>query len=378
MGVAYAAPPLLNLRSELGPKSQIAATVKHGDRLDVLETRRRFARVRTREGVEGWTDMSLLLSDDQMASLRALAAGAAKLPSEGTAKVYDALNVHAEPYRQSPSFFQIPENGTVEVIGHRVTPHAPPAAASKPAHVHRAASSRRARSRAPITPLTPPPPPPGLPADWLERSKSRPPSDADLPAAPPVPEDDWYLVRTRSGDTGWALARMLVMAVPDEVAQYAEGHRVTAYLPLGEVEDKERNQTKPNWLWATASAGLRPYDFDSFRVFVWSTKHHRYETAYIERNVKGYYPVLAETLPGEDGKAFSLVLEEKDGQLYKEVFAFSGYRIHLVSKTPYHAPPSLPEVRPATSFEPEPAPAPVESSSLTGRVRSWLARFRRK
>jgi hypothetical protein len=48
---------------------------------------------------------------------------------------------------------------------------------------------------------------------------------------------------------------------------------------------------KNNWLWTTITKGGQPYEFDSFRVFVWSLKHHRYETAYIERNVVGHYPV---------------------------------------------------------------------------------------
>ena len=128
------------------------------------------------------------------------------------------------------------------------------------------------------------------------------------------------------------------MNVPEEVAQYAEGHRVTAYLPLGDVQDKVKGETKQNWLWTTASAGLRPYDFDSFRVFVWSSKRHHYETAYIERNVKGYYPVETEPLPGQDDKAFSMVLEDKDGKLYKRIFAFNGYHIRMVSKTGLSAP----------------------------------------
>ena len=93
--------------------------------------------------------------------------------------------------------------------------------------------------------------------------------------------------RTRAGDASWALARMLVMAIPDEVAQYAERHRITAYLPLGEVRDSEHNETRQNWLWTTVSGNQRPYEFDSFRVFVWSVKRHRYETAYIDRNIRG-------------------------------------------------------------------------------------------
>ena len=87
-GIAYAGPAALNLRSDLGAKSQTVATVKHGDRLEVLETRRRFVKVRTAAGIEGWTDVNELLSERQMADLRLLAASAAKLPSQGAAKVY--------------------------------------------------------------------------------------------------------------------------------------------------------------------------------------------------------------------------------------------------------------------------------------------------
>jgi hypothetical protein len=166
---------------------------------------------------------------------------------------------------------------------------------------------------------------------------------------------------------------MLAMAIPDEVAQYAEGHRITSYLPLGEVYDSEKNQTKQNWLWTTASFHERPYEFDSFRVFIFSVKRHRYETAYIERNVKGYYPVETVSLPGDAEKAFSLVLEDKDGQLKRSTYAFSGFRARLVSKTPYQPPPPLPEVRPATSFAPSPPAA--ASSGWTDRWRAWRRKW---
>jgi hypothetical protein len=372
-GVAYAGPATLNLRKDLGAKASVIGSVKHGDRLEVLDTRRKFAKVRTAAGVEGWTDLSSLLSEQQMNDLRALAASAAKLPSQGAASVYDLLNIHAEPYRQSPSFFQIPEGGIVDVIGHRVTSHsAPPSASPKPAPVRRATASKKAAGKK--TSATPlplwVPAPPSPPKDWLELSKSH----AGLPgyARPqaalgtPPATDDWALVRTRNGEVGWALARMLVMKIPDEVAQYAEGHRITAYLPLGEVKDP--GETKNNWLWATASSGQLPYEFDSFRVFVWSSKRHHYETAYIERNVMGYYPLETEPLPGQDEKAFSLVIEDKDGHLYKRTYGFSGYHVRMISKTLYQAPPPLPEVRATAGFDASPAPAPA--------VTSWGARFR--
>ena len=33
--------------------------------------------------------------------------------------------------------------------------------------------------------------------------------------------EDWNLIRTKDGKAGWVLSRMLVMAIPDEVAQYS-------------------------------------------------------------------------------------------------------------------------------------------------------------
>ncbi|HLH41927.1 MAG TPA: SH3 domain-containing protein [Bryobacteraceae bacterium] len=362
-GVAYAGPAALNIRKELGPRSVVVATAKHGDRLGVIETRRRFVKVRTAAGAEGWTDLNLLLSEQQMGDLLQLKVSAAKLPSQGTATVYEPLNIHAEPFRQSPSFFQIPENGLVDVIGHRVSPRDPPAP-PKPQRARRT-SAPTTKNKAGAFPFPLPAPPP-IPPDVDLSRPAAPPAET---RAAPLPLDDWFLVRTRTGDVGWALARMLVMAIPDEVAQYAEGHRITAYLPLGEVTDAERNQTKQNWLWTTASFKQEPYEFDSFRVFVFSVKHHRYETAYIERNVQGYYPVEAVSLPGGE-KAFSLVLKDKDGRLNRCTYAFGGYRVRLASKEPYRAPPPLPEVRPFTSFAPSPPKAPA-SLRWTDRLRAW-------
>jgi hypothetical protein len=366
----------LNLRKELASKSGVIGTAKHGDKLDVLEMRRRFIKVRTAEGVVGWTDSNLLLTPQQMDDLRRLADSAAKLPSQGSATAFDALNIHAEPSRQSPSFFQIPESGSVDVIAHRVAPRFTP---QSPAPVRRSAASKKTKGKENRRVLALPlPKPPSPPADWLEISRPR---ASDLPGyVPPaeraagVPVDDWSLVRTKDGKVGWVLARMLMMSIPDEVAQYAEGHRITAYLSLGDVAEKGESTVKHNWLWTTASSGQLPYEFDSFRVFVWSTRRHHYETAYIERNVKGYYPVETENRPGEEGQAFSLVLQDKDGKLYKRTYAFSGYHVRMVSKTPYEIPPPLPEVGASRSFDPVQT-APSTSGGWRQRFRDWRRRW---
>ncbi|HEY4362609.1 MAG TPA: SH3 domain-containing protein [Bryobacteraceae bacterium] len=377
-GTAYAGPANLNLRKDLSVKSAVVATAHHGDRLDVVETRRRFVRVRMSAGVEGWTDARDLLSEQQMSDLRDLATSVAKLPSEGEATVYAELNVHAEPYRTSPSFFQIAEGSSVEVIGHKISPHVPPPSAAKPLVKRSANTSKKAPAKkkaASTPPLIPPPSPPPPPKNWVElsrphRSDLAAPSHAPPPAGAPAEADDWALVRTHQGETGWALSRMLVMKIPDEVAQYAEGHRITAYLSLGDVQDKEKNEQRSNWLWTTASANLQPYEFDSMRVFVWSTKRHHYETAFIEKNLKGHYPVQVESLPGQEEKAFSVVVEEKDGGLYKRTYAFTGYHVRMVSKTAVQPLAALPEVHSSGEFEPSVPPAPV-STSWTEKWEGW-------
>ena len=358
------------------------ATLQHGERLEVLETRRRFVRVRTVKGVEGWTDANYLLSQQQVSDLDKLAEFAAKLPSQGAGTTYDALNVHTAPSRQAPSFTQIPEKGVVELLLHRVSPrNAVMAAAAAPVKTKSKSPNKIAASKQAKQGKEPPPPPPPAPpppADWLELSRPR---ASELPGwvaeespitAPQGPADDWYLVRTRDGKAGWVLARQISLSIPDEVAQYAEGHVITGYLSLGKVGAAD----KDNWLWTTKSAGSQGVDFDSFRVFVWSTKRSRYETAYIERNVKGWYPIeSAQSGSGEDGAGFSLVLEDKDGQVYKKTYAFSGYRVKVTAKAPFHEPPAVPEVRTSRSFEEAQAAPKASWGDRLGNLRKrWFGR----
>jgi hypothetical protein len=377
-GVAYVGPLTLNLRKDLASKSPAMGEAKHGDRVGILETRRRFVRVRTSAGLEGWTDSSFLLSSRQMDELRQLAEDAAKLPSMGAATAYDALNMHTAPSRQSPSFFQIPEGASVDVVGHRATPRVQ--AVSAPLAPRRPAPTKKSKAKESAQAGLSPPPAlrPPLPRDWQEMSR---PAIKDFPdytppSAPPAPAlEDWNLVRTRDGKAGWVLARMLFMAIPDDVAQYAEGHRITSYLALGDVKDGD--QVKHNWLWTTIGKGTESCEFDSFRVFVWSSRRHHYETAYIERNVAGYFPVAVESNPGQPEQAFSLVLQEKDGKLYKRTYAFSGYRVRTISKTVFERPPETSAARASTGFASSLAREPVPGgwwAKVTAWPQRWLHR----
>jgi len=269
--------------------------------------------------------------------------------------------MHTEPNRPSPSFHQIPEGGSLEVLAHRVTPRSGVrprgAALVKAAAPPKAAKPKASKKGAAY--LLPLPAAPAPPANWEKISRPRASDLPDYtpPEAPPVSLDDWDLVRTKDGTVGWVLARNLYMSGPDDVAQYAEGKRITAYMALGDVRDGD--QLKHNWLRTTADSSLKTAEFDSFRVFVWSKSRHRYETAFIERNVTGFYPVeLADVNAAapddkktcgkktggrnrerdrdqnaDQEKGFSVLVQDKDGALYKRIYGFSGYHVRLISKT---------------------------------------------
>lgn len=293
IGEGFVAPMSLNLRQELSVRAAVVATVKHGDRLEILQRRRRFVKVRTEKDEEGWTDSRQLLSPIGMARLRRATERAAKLPSQGRVTPFDKLNVHIEANRQAPSFYQLPEEERADLIGRIVTPRLP-----------------------------------YLPESDEKEDKNPPPPPAE------VLKDDWTLVRLKDGRSGWVLSRMLMLSLPDEVTQYAEGHRVTSFFSLGHVEDQ--GKTHDHWLWTTIAVPPETFQFDSVRVFVWNSRRHRYETAFRESRLRGYYPTRVE--PTAQGSRFVIHAAGRDGVLTQREYDFNGHQVRLLSRAPFTLP----------------------------------------
>jgi hypothetical protein len=371
IGVAYAGPATLVLRQEINPRSGPAGTAHHGERLEIIQQHRRFMKVRTAKGQEGWTDERLLLSPDEVARLQRFNQQARTVPSQGVATTYDALNIHTEPSRFSPSFVQVKQGEKFDVIGHELAPRKAPARKPLVASAPKPVVAKKSPKASKIPP-PPAPAPPKPPEDWMALSKTNLPQDEEKAVREAEPVDDWSLVRTASGQSGWVLTRRVFMAIPDEVAQYAEGRRITSYFPLGEVRDGD--QVKKVWLWTTIEQSLQPHDFDSYRVFAWSLRHHRYETAYIQRRVKGYFPVRVEA-PG-----FSVCLEAADGRRVLRVYSVNGIAIRPAGEKPCQAQASEKSADASATLVAQSraeAPQPVPDSLYT-RVKDRLRSLRKR
>jgi hypothetical protein len=355
LGVAYAGPVTLSLHQEIDPKSTAVAIVHHGDKLEIIGQRRRsWYRVRTAKGVEGWTSNRELLDSAQMERLRALAKQTAGMPSQGLATAFGPVNVHSEPNRQSTSFVQLGEHEKFDTIAHRVAARAAlpkreliPEAPKIPRKTGKEKDNGKKKAQADL--ILPPPAVPAPPSDWATLGSHEPDLPQPAVESAPVTSDDWTLIRTSSDQSGWVLTSSIYLLIPDEVAQYAEGHRITSYFSIGKTADA--GEKKDIWLWTTSENLGEDHDFDSFRVFTWSLRHHRYETAYIQRRERGFFPVIAKS--GE----FSLCLEKPSGLVRKQ-FVMTGNAVRASGDTPCQktsemesAPQNLPAVE-----TPEPAP----------------------
>jgi hypothetical protein len=376
IGEAFVGPITVELRDDLAPKAKVVGKVKHGDRVEIIQQRRRFVKVRSESGIEGWTDTRRLLTPEQMHELNELSARAGKFPSMGRATVYDTLNMHAEPNRFGTSFYQITPGAKVDVLAHRATerPTTPPPAVpivKRPAPAAKPVKPKKE----PKIPPPPKPPAPALPANWMELSKTDlpdepepEPSPADkrrLHLKPKVHIDDWSFVRAQNGKAGWVLSAMLLMQIPDEVAQYSEGARITSYFDLGSVDDE--GVTKHHWLWTTMSHTGVQHDFDSFRVFIWNRKKHRYETSYIERGLQGYFPVQVE------GPKFTVLLRRDDGSYYTKSFVLEGYLTRWLGNAEAQAPADTlgTMILSRGPAAPSSAPAAQQSVGFVDRVKAW-------
>src|SRR5579863_6438222 len=269
--VAYVSAPQAALRDQVAAIYNRVGNVKNGERVEIIDREKRFAKVRTSTGVEGWIEQRFLVDQKTFDGLQRLTQENQNDPVQAPGVLRNETNLHIIPGRETEHLYQLASGAKVSIL-------------------KRATADKQA---------------PAAPSPKIVASKA-----SKAPAGPIL--EDWWLVRDDQGRVGWVLARMVDVDVPLDIAQYAEGQRFVAFFVLDEVQDGDKKVPQYLCLITEAHDGL-PYDYDQIRVFTWNVRKHRYETAYREHGLNGVLPVtLTQEQFDKEGMLPVFILRVKD------------------------------------------------------------------
>ena len=291
----YVSARQMYLHDRVAAVSNRVAEVANGQPLEVLEHGRRFLKVKTQKNEIGWIEEHAVIGSKLYGSFVELAEQHKQDPVIATATVRDDIYLHVLPGRATDHFYLLAANAKVQLLARASVPKTAAAGPGAPAQAVSPALSS-AKPSSPLHPST-------LPAPDSHPVSVAPGSNAA--GAPPILLEDWWLVRDAQGHAGWLLAGRVDVDVPDAVGIYAEGQRIVGAYILTKITDPESDAPDhkvPEYVTALSPPknGL-PFDFDQIRVFTWSVRHHRYETAFRVHPIQGYFPVQVSSQPGPGG-----------------------------------------------------------------------------
>jgi hypothetical protein len=288
---AYISERSVTLWSSVAQVREQLGVLLYGDHVDVLARRNENVKVRTATGVVGWVDGRYLMEPDLWQRSAKLLKLASAIPVQARGRTKVPTNLRVEPGRNQPRLYQFSRNAPVEIVG-RAT------------------------------------------ADWVQVSDEK---EAGEPAE--TKREDWFLIRgtatrppgegvvrnsaitntTQPGDqavpiAGWVIARFVSLDLPEPVREAAESANIRplAWFELNRVTDGAGEH--PQYLvgGARGPEGL-PCDFTTIRVFTWNTRKTRYETAFIDNNLCGEFPILIGKDPkGQPEFRFRLLGKKED------------------------------------------------------------------
>lgn len=296
LGAAYVSERSVTLWSGVAQVREQLGVLLYGDRVEVLARRNDNVKVRTVAGLTGWVDSRYLMEPELWQRSAEVLEQAKVLPVQARGRTKTTTNLRVAPGRTEPRLYQFGRGAELEILGRAV-------------------------------------------ADWVQVSDEKESSeDTEV-----TRKEDWFLVRgvatrppgegvvrnsaitttTQPGDqtipiAGWVVGRFVSLDIPDAVREGTNSANVRplAWFELNRVTDLEGDH--PQYLVAgTHSPEGEPCDFTTLRVYTWNHKKSRYETAYIENDLCGAFPIQVGKGPkGNPEFRFHLMDNNKEERAY--------------------------------------------------------------
>jgi SH3-like domain-containing protein len=259
----YVLPPTVQVVDTPAEVRIVVGSLKSGERVEVLKRTRNWAQIRTADHLTGWVENSNLLDSQTYESGQKLLHELLAIPAQAEGHTSGVVNLHLEPSRDGAQLAQLRENLKVEIFGRRLVARLAP---------------------------------------------------DSQPSAPKV-RDAWYLIRS-DALAGWVMGRFVALDIPEQLAPYAQGANLVAWVVLKTVDDA--GQSMPEYVTADR-LGTQGADFSHIRVFTWWVKNHKYVTAYVESGLTGFFPIRVAEVNGVP--YFRLRLIDDQGQRFQKVYA---------------------------------------------------------
>lgn len=298
------------LRDRVAPVSNRVGQVVNGQKLEVLEHGRRFLKVKTEKNEIGWLEERAVIDSKTYDGFEQLGVQHKDDPVISTGAVRDDVYLHLTPGRDTDRFYLLAANAKIQMLVRAMVAKKVPGSTPAPKPL---APKPATEAKAPGAAVKPGAKP-TAPAKANGTATAVQPDAAPAPEPPPM--EDWWLVRDGQGHMGWLLSGRLDVDVPDEIGTYAEGQRYVGVYVLNKVFDAEAttpDHMVPQYLTVLSppKSGLA-FDFDQVRVFTWSSKRHRYETAFRLHPIKGFLPVRLMPATSKGAPVFNFQIANGD------------------------------------------------------------------
>jgi hypothetical protein len=327
---AYAGSRTVTLFSTSAQVREPVTTVNFGDRLEVLQRFQNQVKVRTAAGVVGWIEENDLLSADLWETLKDLEAKSATMPLVARGHTRVLSNLHIEPGRDSPRVRQLNKDIPLDmmarqpelVVAASISSSGSESSDDAPVPDDRKPDDRKSRD--------------GKSKDRKSNGKAGAKLASNPDAKPEPKKEDWWLVRAHMPDqtilAGWMLGRFVELDVPAPLPDYATsaGMRIVAWTELNRVASTAGKPMAQYLLLGTHGPEGQPCDFTALRVYTWGKQKERYETAFVESNVCGKFPILKSQTAGPEADLTFTFLDYSNGAADRRTYQMHQTIVRLV------------------------------------------------